>query len=174
MTSRAFRHFLRDEVSRPERLAGRLWGILVVLSVTGSVSILVDARSVGTRTVALAGLGALTAWSLVEITMSIFEALVVRGRARASQQAAPSVATILSTGAGDGLFLFVGGLPILAPLLLPWPEAALRGSNAVAVASLALLGWHAGRAARGHPGTWALALVVAGAVLIAAILALGG
>lgn len=162
-------------MSRPERLAGRLWGILVVLSVTGSVGVLVHARTEGTHTVLLAGLGALTAWSLVEATMSIFEALVQRGRVAAAPGGHPAhVGRIVGDGVGDGLFLFVGGLPILAPLLMPWPEAALRTSNAVAVVSLAVLGFHAGHAAKGRPWVWSLGLVAAGVVLVAAVLLLGG
>ena len=175
MASPFWRRFFREELSRPERLAGRLWGILVVLSVTGSVDVLLDARTEGTRTVLLVGLGSLAAWSLVEATMSTFEGLVVRGReTHGGRDRAAPIWPIVATGLGDGAFLFVGGLPILVPLLLPNPQVGLRVSNLIAIASLAVLGVHAGRAAGGRPVVWAFAMVVVGAVLVASIVLLGG
>jgi len=160
--------FLTRQVSAPHRLAGTMWGIFIVLSVTGSVGALVDAKAAGGWVVLLSGLGALAAWSIVEAGVALFQGLldVADGQRKRSGLGLNAVA--------HGLVLFVGAAPLLIPLLVlsAWPMLALRVSNGVALIELALVGWQAGRMTGGRPVIWSLCLVAASALIVGIILVL--
>lgn len=163
------RSFFTRKDALPQRLTGTVWGILVVLSVTGSVSVVAHGQE-STGTLFLAGLGALAAWSIVETGMAFFEGLLVSVGAPARRSGLERAALM------TGVVLFVGALPILVPLvaLAPWPTWALRVSNAVAILELFFVGLLAGRVAGGRPLVWGLSLVAFGGALVAVIVLLGG
>jgi VIT1/CCC1 family predicted Fe2+/Mn2+ transporter len=76
-----------------------------------------------------------------------------------------------------GVFLLVvlATFPVVIPFLVFRETAvALRVSNALSVLMLFMAGWALGRYAGGSPWLSGLAMAVTGAVLIGAIIALGG
>jgi VIT1/CCC1 family predicted Fe2+/Mn2+ transporter len=76
-----------------------------------------------------------------------------------------------------GVFLLVvlATFPVVVPFILVRETAlALRVSNAVSLATLFVAGWALGRYSGGTPWTSGLAMAATGAVLVVAIIALGG
>lgn len=158
--------FIRAHLSAPERLAGSLWGAIIVLSVTGSVGALSDFSPLQ---ILAAGTGTAFAWAFVEATMNAYRD-VLESRMEGTGVTRRG---IQRRAWAAGAIQFVAAVPILLPLaLVPWPDVALRASNAMAVVVLAALGWASGRLARGRAWAWSLAFVVAGSAIVAAIVAL--
>jgi hypothetical protein len=203
-----------------QRLSEMLFGLIMVLTFTGSVS--VTAGDVDVRTMLVAALGCGIAWGLVDGVMYLLGCLHENGAAlkkvrtlRAAgtpRQARDAVRAFLPPLAARELddatldrmgtallaqvpadarprlgrdevlgavnvFIVVvaANLPVVLPfLILDETFTALRVSNAVALAMLAVIGFGYGRVSGMRPGLTALAMVVLGAVLVVVTIALGG
>ncbi len=213
--------------NRPEaldpmyRLSEVLFGLIMVLTFTGSFSV-ATAADPDVTTMLLAALGCGVAWGLIDGVMFLLSALHERGadlervqalRGAPTREAAhgvirdflPSVVAdeldpptldrirdriLVIVPAGSrarlqrghlrgafNVFLIVvaSNLPVILPFLfLGDAFTALRVSNGIALAMLAVIGFAYGRVS-GLPAIWtAVAMVFLGAVLVAMTIALGG
>ena len=204
-----------------ERVSEVVFGLLMALAITGSISVASGGRE-EVRTVMLAALGCNLAWGLVDGIMYLAQTLTERTRkanliarlrgitdANAGQRliaaelparlgehagpelleplrqrllALPSQALDTRLLAHDwagalGVFLLVvlSTFPVVVPFMfIDELKLAMRASNAVALATLFAGGWALGRYAGGSPWKSGLGLAAVGAVLTAAIIALGG
>jgi hypothetical protein len=204
-----------------ERLSEILFGLIMVLTFTGSLSV-ATADRVEVREMLIGALGCNIAWGVIDAIMYLMAALADRVRdhralsairAATSQTVAhaaikkhlPSLAVDALRGedldrirtaaleidhpptrprltsedwrgaAGVFLLVFFSTLPVLIPFLFMTEiVAAMRASNAIAVGMLAVIGYAYGRLASIWPLGMAGAMVILGAVLVAATIALGG
>lgn len=203
-----------------DRLSEILFGLIMVLTFTGSISVATADRA-ETKTVLIAAIGCNIAWGLIDAIMYLMACLHRRGtdvaavravRRAASPDAAHQVirdnvpavvADELSRDVLDrirqriasrelpdnprlgredfrgaaGVFLVV--VASTAPVILPFlflhdVSLAMRLSNAIAVAMLALIGYGYGRASGISPLWTSASMVILGAVLVTITIALGG
>lgn len=207
-----------DPVSRVSEV---IFGLLMALSFTGTLSVATAARE-EVRTMMLTALGCNLAWGLVDAVMYLVGTLTGRGRnlallhhvrsAADAPAAHASIAEALPGRLGEaigaegledirrrlkalseapararlgrddfvgafGVFLLVvlATFPVVVPfMLLSETALAMRVSNAVALVMLFVAGYRLGR----HAGVTAwgagFAMAAIGAVLVSAIMALGG
>lgn len=204
-----------------DRLAEILFGLIMVLTFTGSLSV-ATADRVEVRVMLVAALGCNIAWGLIDAIMFIMARLNERGGDRKTALAVkhassaaeahalirgsvpPLVAGALSEGVMEdvrariaairvdtpaprisrddlrgalGVFLIVAAstFPVILPFVFMSDLAsAMRVSNLIAVAMLALIGHAYGRASGFSPWWTAGSMVVLGMVLVAVTIALGG
>jgi VIT1/CCC1 family predicted Fe2+/Mn2+ transporter len=204
-----------------ERLSEILFGLIMVLTFTGSLSV-ATADHVEVREMLIGALGCNIAWGIIDAIMYLMAALSERARdhravsairAACSDAAAhavirehlPSLAADalrsedldrIRKAAVDlddlpprpglkaddwrgalGVFLlvFVSTLPVVVPFIFMTEiSPAMRTSNAIAVAMLAVIGHAYGRLADLWPMGMAFAMVVLGLILVAITIALGG
>lgn len=204
-----------------ERLSEILFGLIMVLTFTGSLSV-ATADHVEVREMLIGALGCNIAWGIIDAIMYLMAALSERARdhravsaIRAAGSDAAAHAIIrdhlpaLAAEAlrsedldrirkaafdlGDlptrprlraddwrgalGVFLlvFVSTLPVVVPFMFMTEIGpAMRTSNAIAIAMLAVIGHAYGRLAGLWPMGMAAAMVVLGVVLVAITIALGG
>lgn len=203
-----------------ERVSEVIFGLLMALTFTGSLSVATAGRE-DVRTMMIAALGCNLAWGLADAVMYLVRTVTERtrrrtllARLRASDAATgqrlvtealpPRIADTASVealedmrrrlaelpsapegallGARDfkgalGVFLLVvlATFPVVIPFMLFRETAiALRVSNVLSLAMLFVAGWALGRHAGGSPWRSGLAMAVTGALLIGAIIALGG
>jgi VIT1/CCC1 family predicted Fe2+/Mn2+ transporter len=166
-----------DPVDRASEI---VFGLLMALSFTGSLSVASAGRE-EVRTMMAAALGCNLAWGLADAVMYLVG--IVVERARAAKLAGAPVASGLRLLRRDD---YVGGLGVFLmvvlatfPVVIPFAvfddtARALRISNLVALATLFAAGWMLGR--YGGLNAWRAGAIMAalGAVLVAAIMALGG
>lgn len=213
---------LRKRVLDPEdRLSEILFGLIMVLTFTGSLSVATAERS-DVREMLIGAIGCNIAWGLIDAIMYLMSCLSQRGatrhslraihRARSAEEAhdaimkhlPPMVAAELrhedlerirggilrrrlpAAGLGVraedfkgacGVFLIVvaSTFPVVVPFIfIHDPTVAMRISNAVAVAMLAMIGFGYGKVAGLSPWWMATAMVVLGSVLVSVTIALGG
>ena len=212
----------RKRVLEPiERLSEILFGLIMVLTFTGSLSV-ATADHVEVREMLIGALGCNIAWGIIDAIMYLMAAMSERARdhravtairAAASATAAhavirdhlPQLAAetlrdddldrIRSAALGlkdlpprphlkaedwrgaFGVFVlvFLSTLPVVVPFVFMTEiGAAMRTSNAIAIGMLAIIGHAYGRLAGVWPLGMAGAMVILGAVLVAATIALGG
>lgn len=203
-----------------ERIAEVLFGLIMVLTFTGSLSVAEAGRD-DVRTMIVGALGCNLAWGLIDGVFYLMASLAERGKnietLRAVRGAAPDLATKLVAtalppliasvlepeelatirrrllelpepadaarlcardwlgAAGVALLVFLCTFPVVVPfLLLAETRAAMRLSNAVAVAMLAVTGVAYGRQVGRSAWTFGLLMVVLGGLLVALTIALGG
>jgi VIT1/CCC1 family predicted Fe2+/Mn2+ transporter len=174
-------HRVLDPLDRTTEI---LFGIIMVLTFTGSISV-AEGEDGSVRTVLAAAIGCNLAWGLVDATMYALAAFLERARAARTigglNEPGPASTGPMVTrddvlgAAGVFLLVFLSTFPVILPLLLVRDtQLALRLSNAVAVVMLFGLGWSIGRYA-GRPG-WrsGVGMVAIGVVLVAITMALGG
>jgi hypothetical protein len=202
------------------RLSEVLFGLIMVLTFTGSFS--VASGEVGVRTMLLAALGCGVAWGLIDGAMFLMSTLHENGaglrRVRALREAPTpeaahrlirdflpaAVAAELDAatldrirdrllvevpdnlrprigwndvrGAGNVFLIVVASnLPVILPFLIFADTfTAMRVSNGVALAMLAVIGYVYGRVSGLRPRLTAVAMVLIGAILVAMTIALGG
>jgi VIT family protein len=203
-----------------ERTTEVLFGVIMVLTFTSSISVAQSGRA-ETGEVLLAALGCNVAWGIVDAAFYLMASFVERARGlrmlRAIREspdqalthgliltALPSpVSAVMTSSEVDGLrerlrqwdppamsmlnsrdfagalgvflLVFLSTLPIVLPfLVVAHAGAAMRTSNAIAIAMLFGCGWslglHTGRSSW-HSG---LLMVGVGLVLVAVTIALGG
>ena len=204
-----------------ERIAEVLFGLIMVLSFTGSLSV-ADAGRDDVRLMLIGALGCNIAWGIIDAILYLMDCLSERGsdlRAlRTARNAAapgeahraiadvlpPMVAATLGAaeyemvrqkllrvpeppprpwlskadwlgGLGVFLWVFATTFPVAIPFIFMSDVArAMRVSNGIAVTLLVITGYAYGRITDFHPWLAALAMVVLGAALVAATIALGG
>ena len=204
-----------------ERIAEVLFGLIMVLSFTGSLSV-ADAGRDDVRLMLIGALGCNITWGIIDAILYLMDCLSERGsdlRAlRTARNAAapgeahraiadllpPMVAATLGAaeyemvrqkllrvpeppprpwlskadwlgGLGVFLWVFATTFPVAIPFIFMSDVArAMRVSNGIAVTLLVITGYAYGRITDFHPWLAALAMVVLGAALVAATIALGG
>jgi hypothetical protein len=203
-----------------ERVSEMIFGLLMALTFTGSLSVASAGRE-DVRTMMIAALGCNLAWGLADAVMYLVRTVTERTRKRTllaqlrtgdaatgqrlvAEALPPRLADTIEPaaleamrrrllelpaeparsrlGARDfkgafGVFLLVvlATFPVVIPFMVfRETEFALRASNALSLLMLFMAGWVLGRYAGGSPWRSGLAMAVTGALLIGAIIALGG
>jgi hypothetical protein len=204
-----------------DRLSEVLFGLIMVLTFTGSLSVYEAGRE-DVRTMLAGALGCNLAWGLIDAVFYLMGCLAEKGRDLATFRALraapdpgtahgllkdalpPMVASVMSPTEIESLRTRVLGLPqpparagldsadlrgavavflwvVLTtfPVVIPFivmrhPVAALRVSNAIAVALLFTAGYLFGRLTGRSPALVGAAMVVLGALLVGITMALGG
>jgi hypothetical protein len=211
----------RSVLAPGERLAEILFGLIMVMSFTGSLSV-ATADRVEVRVMLIAALGCNIAWGLIDAIMFIMGRLnerggdrktvlaVKRARSRAEahdlirQNLPPLVNHELTEEMMERIRQRIAGLPLRStappitgddlrgacsvflivlastfPVILPFIfmsdlPLAMRVSNGIGLAMLALIGHAYGRASGFSPWWTAGVMTILGAVLVALTIALGG
>lgn len=212
----------RERALEPiERLSEILFGLIMALTFTGSLSVATSDRA-EVNTVLIGAIGCNLAWGLIDAIMYLMAGLHQRGldlrtfmaikgarhpqdayrvirenvpepvakelhpevleriRARIVEHAAtptrPRIDLAHFRGAFAVFLLVVAStFPVIIPFLFVDDlTLAMRLSNAIAVAMLALVGFAYGRASGLSPWWTSLAMVLLGSVLVALTIALGG
>jgi len=165
-----------------ERVSEMIFGLLMAMTFIGSLSVASDGRE-EVRTMMIAALGCNLAWGLTDAVMYLVGTLTERTRERTlARQAGAPVPDAPRLNRDDfkgalGVFLMVvaATFPVVVPFIFFNQVApALHASRMVAVAMLFLGGWVLARYAGGNRWLAGTALAAVGAVLVAAIMALGG
>jgi VIT family protein len=204
-----------------ERVSEVLFGLIMVLTFTGSLSV-AEAGRTEVRTMLLGALGCNLAWGIIDGVFYVMGCLAERGHALLTLRAVrqepdpqransllagalpPLVASVLRPAELDtmrkrlkelpappdrarlpkeawlgalGVFLlvFLSTLPVVIPFtFMKDITLALRVSNAIAIVMLYLTGHAFGRMTGRHPVWAGIAMVVLGAILVGATIALGG
>ena len=152
-----------------ERVSEVIFGVLMAMTFIGAVNV-AEAGQGEVRKVLIAALGCNIAWGLADAVMYVVATLTERTREGARL-------TFDDYRGALGVFLLVtlSTFPLVVPFLAFGElERALLASRVVALAMLFLGGWMLARHAGGKPWRWGVGLAAVGAVLIAAIMALGG
>jgi hypothetical protein len=204
-----------------ERVSEILFGLIMVLTFTGSLSV-AEAGHSEVRSMLLGALGCNLAWGIIDGVFYLMGCLAERGHSLLTLRAVrgepdpqkaqallagalpPLVASVLKPAELDtmrqrlkelpappdrarlpkeaflgalGVFLlvFVSTLPVVIPFtFMKDITLALRVSNGIAIVMLYLTGHAFGRMTGRHPVWAGLSMVVLGAALVAATIALGG
>ncbi|HYX66533.1 MAG TPA: hypothetical protein VE935_20125 [Burkholderiales bacterium] len=154
-----------------ERVSEVIFGVLMAMSFIGALSVASGGRE-EVRTAMIAALGCNIAWGLVDAVMYLVATLTERTRERITPRIAPR-----DLWGAFGVFLLVAAstFPLVVPFLVFGSLApALLGSRLVALALLFLGGWLLARYSGGNRWLAGFGLAAVGAVLLAAIMALGG
>lgn len=211
----------RQVLQPGERIAEVLFGLIMVLSFTGSLSV-ADAGRDDVRAMLIGALGCNIAWGIIDGILYLMDCLSERGRdiraLRAARSAEapedahrviaealpPMVAATLGPAEYEmvrqkllrvpepparpwlskadwlgGLAVFLWVFATTFPVAIPFifmddVGRAMRVSNGIAVGLLVVAGYAYGRITNYHPWLTSLAMVVLGAALVAATIALGG
>ena len=204
-----------------ERVAEVLFGLIMVLTFTGSLSV-AEAGHAEVRTMLLGALGCNLAWGIIDGVFYLMGCLAERGHALLTLRAVrqepdpqkaqamlagalpPLVASILRPAELDTmrqrlkelppppdrarlpkeawlgalgvlLLVFLSTLPVVVPFtFMKDITLALRVSNGIAIAMLFLAGHSFGRMTGRRPVWAGLSMVILGAGLVGATIALGG
>jgi len=152
-----------------ERVSEVIFGVLMAMTFIGALNV-AEAGDGEVRKVLIAALGCNIAWGLADAVMYVVATLTERTRESTRL-------TFDDYWGALGVFLLVtlSTFPLVVPFLIFGELGrALLASRIVALAMLFLGGWVLARHAGGKPWRWGSGLAVVGAVLIAAIMALGG
>jgi VIT1/CCC1 family predicted Fe2+/Mn2+ transporter len=158
-----------------DRVSEIIFGLLMALSFTGSLSVATEHDEI--RPVLAAAVGCNIAWGLVDAVMYLVGVATERARGRRRPESAHAVLTGEDYRGAVGVFLLVtlATFPVVLPFLLiseVW--LAMRVSNGIALVTLFICGYQLGRHAGFVPWRSGLAMAAIGATLVAAIIALGG
>jgi hypothetical protein len=167
-----------------ERSAEVLFGVIMVLTFTGSLSAATSGRE-EVRTMLIGAVGCNLAWGIVDAIMYLMVSVLtpdeldaIRRRLAALPFPArrPALTREDLRGAlGVFLLVFLSTFPIVVPfLVMREARPALRASNAVAIVMLYLAGSSVGRFAGFRPWKTGLGMVLVGLILVAITIALGG
>jgi VIT1/CCC1 family predicted Fe2+/Mn2+ transporter len=163
-----------------ERASEILFGVIMVLTFTGSISV-AEGGAAETRELLIGAIACNLAWGIVDGVMYVLATLTERARARMTGRRPIAPEGVLFR-AGDlvgasavFLLVFLSTFPIVVPFLVMRDTArALRTSNAIAVAMLFAVGWRLGTYAGVSGLRIGLTMVAIGLVLVAITMALGG
>ena len=164
-----------------ERVSEIVFGVLMAMTFIGALNV-AEAGHQEVRTAMIAALGCNLAWGLADAVMYLIGVLTERTRdhtlARRSGNSAPAPRLRFHDYWGAlGVFLLVAlsTFPLVVPFMVFGDLArALVASRIVALALLFGGGWMLARHSGGSPWRWGCGLAAVGAVLLAAIMALGG
>jgi len=151
-----------------ERTAEVLFGLIMVLTFTGSLSV-AEAGRADIRAMLIGALGCNLAWGIIDGVLYLLNTFAQRSRPRALR------ATDWLGALAVFLLVFMSTLPVVVPfVIIHDASTALRISNAVAVGMLFLAGMEYGRAIDLSPWPVGACMVLLGAGLVALTIALGG
>ena len=215
--ARRFKRVLEPQ----ERIAEVLFGLIMVLTFTGSLSIAEAGRD-DVRTMLIGALGCNIAWGIIDGVLYLMAVLADRGRdlqtyravratddpARARELIAGALPPLVASVVGPGefqaihqrlcqldepprrawlgktdllgalgvfLLVFFSTLPVAIPfVLMDSAQAAMRVSNAIAIAMLFVAGFMFGRIVGGRAWLVGGGMVLLGCVLVAITIRLGG
>ena len=161
-----------------ERVSEVIFGVLMAMSFIGALNVANAGRD-EVRTVMIAALGCNIAWGLTDGIMYIVATLTERSRARMLGEAAKDAPRLhlrdLQGAFGVFLLVTLSTFPLVVPFLVYGELGrALTASRLVALAMLFLCGWLLARYAGGNRWLAGAGMAAVGAVLLAAIMALGG
>jgi len=154
-----------------DRVSEVIFGVLMAMTFIGAMNVATAGRE-DVRTVMVAALGCNIAWGLTDAVMYVVAAVTERTR----EDLRPRLRTRELKGA-LGVFLLVAlsTFPLVLPFLLFRELApALTASRIVALAILFFGGWLLAGHAGGNRALAGIGLAATGAVLLSAIMALGG
>lgn len=213
-------HAARRVLEPEERIAEALFGTIMVITFTGSLSVASAGRE-DVRTMVVGALGCNLAWGIIDAVFYLMGNLADRGRKRSTLRALkaadriedaerllaralpPLVASVIEPAAltdicrklsalpepppseltsrdllgalGVFLLVFLATGPIAIPFVVVHDVAlAMRLSNAVALATLLVIGAYYGRVIGRSPWRYGLGMTLLGCVLVALTIALGG
>jgi VIT1/CCC1 family predicted Fe2+/Mn2+ transporter len=152
-----------------ERVSEVIFGVLMAMTFIGALNV-AEAGREDVRKAMIAALGCNLAWGLADAVMYVVGTLTERTREGARL-------TFDDYRGAFGVFLLVSvsTFPLVVPFLVFGELGrAMVASRIVALAMLFVGGWVLARHAGGKPWRWGLGLSSVGAVLLAAIMALGG
>jgi hypothetical protein len=154
-----------------DRISEALFGLIMVLAFTGSLSV-AEAGRQDVRAMVVGAIGCNLAWGIVDGVMYLMSNLA----ARAKEVAGPHLKRDDWLGAvAVFLLVFLSTFPVVLPFLfLRDAITALRVSNAVAIAMLFLTGYAFGKNSGLHPWKTGLSMVVLGIALVGITISLGG
>jgi VIT1/CCC1 family predicted Fe2+/Mn2+ transporter len=154
-----------------ERVSEVIFGVLMAMTFIGTLNVATGGRE-EVRTAMIAALGCNIAWGLADGVMYIVAILTERTRERIVPRL---TRRDLKGAVGVFLLVAVSTFPLVVPFLfLHELRPALLASRIVALALLFLGGWILARYAGGNRWTAGAGMAAVGAVLLAAIIALGG
>jgi len=157
-----------------ERISEVLFGLIMVLTFTGSLSA-ATAGHAEIRTMLIGALGCNLAWGVIDGLLYLMGSLAGKARDLAPPERPSLEADDWKGALGVFLLVFVSTLPVVVPFLLMGDAIrALRISNAIAVSLLFVCGYAFGRLTRYHAWLMGLAMVFLGSALVAMTMALGG
>ena len=154
-----------------DRVSEILFGLIMAVTIVGSLSI-ATAGHTEVRTVLIGALGCNIAWGLVDAVM-----YVLRGMAERARQGQPSLRRRdFLEAAGIFALVVLATFPVVLPFIFFDDTArAMTVSRVTTLVMLFLAGMAFGRyAGHAHPMRLGVAMAVFGALLIAAVMALGG
>lgn len=152
-----------------DRVSEVIFGVLMAMTFIGALNV-AEAGREDVRKVLIAALGCNIAWGLADAVMYVVGTLTERTREGTRL-------TFDDYRGAFGVFLLVtlSTFPLVVPFLVFGELGrALLASRIVALAMLFAGGWLLASHAGGRPWRWGLGLAAVGAVLVAAIMALGG
>jgi VIT1/CCC1 family predicted Fe2+/Mn2+ transporter len=159
---------IRRVLDPSERTAEVLFGLIMVLTFTGSLSV-VDAGRADVREMLLAALGCNLAWGIIDGVLYLMTTVAQRSRPRTL------IASDWTGALAVCLLVFASTFPVALPFVFIHDvSTALRVSNAAAVGMLFLAGTEYGRAIDLSPWLVGACMVLLGASLVALTIALGG
>jgi len=152
-----------------ERVSEIIFGVLMAMTFIGALSV-ADSGREDVRTAMIAALGCNLAWGLADAVMYIVGTLTER-----TKEGTRLVFDDYRGALGVFLLVALSTFPLVVPFLIfNQLKPALLASRLVALVMLFIGGWMLARHAGGKPWRWGFGLAAVGAVLLGAIMALGG
>jgi hypothetical protein len=159
-----------------DRFSEILFGLIMVLTFTGSISAGESARE-AIRTMLFASIGCNLAWVIVGVLREpeleamrhrLNELAEIPERARPTRDDVRCAIAVM-------LLVFLSTFPVVIPFIIMNDAIrALRVSNGIAIAMLFVIGFWLGRYMGGHPWRMAFSMVLVGVGLVSITIALGG
>ena len=169
---------MRKVLDPIERVSEVVFGVLMAMTFIGALNV-ATAGEQEVRTVLKAALGCNIAWGLTDGIMYLVAMLTERSRARMlgeAPQDAPRLHADDWLGALHVLVLVtLSTFPLVVPFLIfDRLGAALLGSRLVAVVTLFVAGWMLAAYSGGNRWLAGIGMAAVGALLVGALMALGG
>ncbi|HEX5094254.1 MAG TPA: hypothetical protein VFV84_16350 [Burkholderiales bacterium] len=177
---------MKEVLDPIERVSEIVFGVLMAMTFIGALNV-AEAGRQEVRTAMIAALGCNLAWGLADAVMYLVGVLTERTREHTLALRAGAVAGAEPPRAPGlvfddywgalGVFLLVAlsTFPLVVPFMVfDELSRALLASRITALVLLFGGGWMLARYAGGSPWRWGSGLAAVGAVLLAAIMALGG
>jgi hypothetical protein len=159
---------IRRVLEPSERTAEVLFGLIMVLTFTGTLSV-ADAGRADVRAMLIGALGCNLAWGIIDGVLYLLSTFAQRSRPRVLRAADWHGALAVC------LLVFLSTLPVAMPfVIIHDASTAMRVSNTVAVGMLFLAGMEYGQAIDLSPFAVGACMVLLGAALVALTIALGG
>jgi VIT1/CCC1 family predicted Fe2+/Mn2+ transporter len=161
-----------------ERVSEVVFGVLMAMTFIGALNV-AEAGEGDVRKVLVAALGCNIAWGLTDAIMYLVAHLTERSRARMLGEAPPDAPRLHLDDWWGAFHVFVLVTASTFPLVVPFMlfnelGPALLGSRLVALATLFLGGWLLARYSGGNRWLAGFGMAAVGALLLVAIMALGG